>query len=300
MNIVVTGSSGLIGTAVCSHLQGIGHRVRRLLRRRTNAASNDLFWTPGETLDLGSDTDAVIHLAGRTISGRWNASRKREVLESRVIGTRSIAESVALAWKKHGKPTVLISTSAIGYYGNRGDETLTEESVSGEGFLAEVCRQWETATSVASGAGARVVIFRLGLVLSPQGGALAKMLPAFKLGIAGKIGSGQQFWSWVSLNDVVRAIECALAPNSLSGPVNLVAPQPVTNAEFTKTLATALHRPAFFAMPAPIARLAFGSESANELILASQRVSSQKLESAGFKFEDRELRQCLEQMLKKG
>ena len=296
MRILVSGSTGLIGTALVDHLRGLGYSVGRLVRGDVREAG-DVPWNPGQALapETLADVDAVVNLAGANVGSRWSAARKQEILDSRVRSTRTLAEAVAAAQNDAHKLT-LISASAIGYYGSRGDEVLTEESKAGVGFLAEVCQAWEQAADPARQAGARVVHPRIGLVLSARGGALAKMLPAFRAGVAGRMGSGRQYWSWITLREVVSAIGYTLTNVSLSGPVNLVAPNPVTNTEFTKALAHSLHRPAIVPMPAPAVRLAFG-EMGEETILASQRVQPRKLLESGYQFKYPELAGALANVL---
>ncbi len=297
MKILVSGASGLIGSALVPALVAAGHSVERLVRDRARAVGGDLFWNPstGELDPTGLEPfDAVVHLAGENIAaGRWTAGQKDRILNSRVQGTRTIAESLA---KLSGKTRTLISASAIGFYGNRGDELLDESSLPGHDFLAEVCQAWEAATQPAAAAGVRVVNTRFGVVLSAKGGALKKMLLPFRLGLGGKIGSGRQFMSWVVLDDVVGAIAHCLNHASLSGPVNIVAPNPATNLEFTKTLGRVIARPTIFPMPAFAARLAFG-QMADELLLASQRVQPAKLQSAGYAFQYPQLEQGLRHVL---
>jgi len=237
-----------------------------------------------------------VHLAGEPIAeGRWTQEKKRRILESRVKGTRLIAETLA---KLNEKPRVLVSASAIGFYGDRGDEVLLEESASGEDFLSEVCREWEKATLAASQAGIRVVHLRIGIVLSAEGGALAKMLTPFKLGVGGRVGGGRQYMSWITLDDLVGVIRRALADESLRGPVNAVAPQAVTNEEFTKALGRVLGRPTFLPVPAFAARLAFG-EMADALLLSSARVEPARLKEAGYEFSQTEVEGALRHVLKK-
>lgn len=259
MKIAVTGSHGLVGTAL----------VRELERRHavTRVGRNDFASTAGH--------DAVVHLAGETIAGRWTAGKKARIRESRVAGTRALCAAA--------RPKVLVCASAIGFYGSRGEEILTEESEGGTDFLAEVCRDWEGAC-VAE----RVVNLRFGVVLSREGGALARMWWPFKLGAGGIIGSGRQWWSWVALEDAVTAIALALESEALRGPVNVVAPEPVRNVDFTRALGKAVRRPVFVPMPAFAARLAFG-EMAEALLLASQRVMPGRLASMGFEYGCRRL-----------
>jgi uncharacterized protein (TIGR01777 family) len=235
----------------------------------------------------------VVHLAGESVAGRWTQAKKKAVRESRVLGTRHLTEALA---QTQARPRVFICASAIGYYGNRGDAVLTEDSPAGQGFLPEVCREWEAAGRIAAEAGIRTVNLRLGMVLSPKGGALEKMLTPFKLGLGGRMGSGQQWWSWIHVDDIVGALHHVLRGDSLTGPVNLVAPNPARNAEFTQVLASVLRRPAVFPVPAFAARLAFG-EMADELLLSSARVAPAKLRASGYAFQFAELRAALEDLL---
>jgi len=238
--------------------------------------------------------DAVIHLAGESIAtGRWTPAKKNRILASRVDSTRTLASAMA---KLHPRPRVLVCASAIGYYGHRADETLTESSATGTGFLAEVCQAWEAAADAALQSGIRVVHLRFGMILSARGGALAKMLTPFRFGGGGIIGNGRQYWSWVTLDDVVRAILFAVERDQLVGPVNVVSPQPVTNREFTQTLGSVLHRPTVLPMPAPVARMALG-EMADELLLASTRVLPATLTRAGFQFQHPKLKEALHALL---
>ncbi len=294
MRILISGSSGLVGREAAALLVSEGHSVGRLVRPGTVPREGDVPWTPGHELAAPSlkNVDAVIHLAGQTVAGRWGEKQKRLIRESRIEPTTALAGSIANSFKQYGKPAVFLSASAIGYYGSRGDEILTEESAPGHGFLAGVCREWEAATGPARQAGVRTVMPRIALVLSEKGGALAKMLPAFRIGLAGRIGSGRQWWSWISLEDLVRSFTFAVANPTIAGAYNAAAPSPVTNADFTRTLAAVLHRPALFPMPAQVARLIFRS-AADELMLSSQRVTPAKLEAAGFKFKDAELKTAL-------
>jgi hypothetical protein len=236
-----------------------------------------------------------VHLAGENITGRWTAAKKARIRESRVQGTRLLAEAVA---RLERPPRVLVCASAIGYYGTRGEEILREESPPGKGFLAEVCQQWEAAAQPVAQKGVRVVHLRTGLVLSRQGGALAKMLPAFRLGLGGKIGRGDQYMSWISIDDLAGVIQHALLSETLRGPVNAVAPNPVTNLVFAQTLGRVLRRPTPFPLPAFAARLVFG-EMANELLLASTRVDPAKLLASGYGFRHTELAGALRQLLGK-
>ena len=273
MRVLVSGSSGPIGTALLPSFEKRGWTVTRLVRG--SAGSEQIGWNPAQALspETVSGFDAVVHLAGETIVGRWTEAKRRRILESRSQGTRHLAEAVA---KASPRPRVFISASAVGYYGNRGDEVLREESPSGSGFLAEVCRLWESAVRPVADAGIRAVQMRLGVVMSADGGALPKMLLPFRLGLGGRLGSGRQWWSWVSIDDIVGAFEHVLNQESLQGPVNAVAPNPVSNAEFTQILAAVLHRPALFPMPTFVVRLVCG-EMGVELFLSSQRVEPAKL-----------------------
>jgi uncharacterized protein (TIGR01777 family) len=240
-----------------------------------------------------SGFDAVIHLAGESLAGRWGRDKKARILNSRVWGTRHLCEALA---QSPQPPRILISASAIGYYGDRGEEILREDSTSGTGFLPEVCRQWEQATGAASAAGIRVVPIRIGLVLSPRGGALQQMLWPFRLGVGGRIGSGRQWWSWIDISDLVGAVHHILKNDSLHGAVNLVSPHPARNLAFTKLLAGALSRPAIFAIPAPVARLVLG-EMAEAALLASARVEPTRLLASGYIFQQPALQQAFEAIL---
>lgn len=279
-----------------SSLSSSGHEIVRLVRKAT-LGPGEVPWEPGEVLDpaLVSGFDAVLHFAGENIVGRWTKRKKDRIRNSRVLGTRALAEALA---RTSAKPRVLVAASAIGYYGNRDHEILTEESVSGSGFLAETCREWEAATEAASRAGIRVVSIRIGVVLSRTGGALDKMLLPFKLGLGGRVGSGRQWWSWIHMADVVGAVEHVLRNKSLRGPVNLVAPCPVTNAEFTSTLGRVLHRPTIFPVPAFALSLALG-EMADQALLASQRVDPTRLAATGYAFRFQQLDGALRDLLEK-
>jgi len=295
LNILVTGSGGLVGSALMPRLAEQGHCVRPLTRA-ANARAGEISWNPpseGPDPALLEGMDAVIHLAGESIASRWTEKKKRTIRESRVRGTGALAASLARMKKP---PAVLISASAVGYYGDRGDEILREDSPPGDGFLAEVCRQWETAAEPASQKGIRVVHLRLGVVLSGRGGALGKMLLPFKMGIGGRIGSGRQYMSWIALEDVLQIIQFALTLDSLRGPVNAAAPNPVTNEEFAKTLGRVLNRPTFFSMPAFAARLAFG-EMAEAVLLGGARVEPAKLIRSGYSFRYPHLEGALRHLL---
>ena len=292
MKIALTGSSGLVGSALVPSLIRAGHDVVRLRR----PAQWDF---EKHTADMAAfaGADAVVHLAGENIaSGRWTAARKQRILDSRVLGTKLIAETIS---GMERPPRVLVSASAVGYYGDRGSEVLREESPPGTSFLSDVCRQWEAATDAATRKGIRVVHLRTGIVLSDKGGAMAKMLPPFKLGLGGKIGSGNQYWSWVSLDDVCAAIFHCIQEAELRGAVNIVSPSPVTNRDFTKALGRVLGRPTVVPLPAFAARLVLG-EMADELLLASARVEPAKLIASHFVFHHRELQPTLRQLLNVG
>ena len=297
LNILVSGASGFIGSALVAHLEGQGHRVTRLVRRDTDAGPGTVFWNPGEgSLDPAGleGLNAVVHLAGESLSsGRWTRLKKERILTSRVAGTALLAQTLA---GLEQPPKVLVSASAIGYYGDRGDAELGEDAASGRGFLAEACRAWEQAAAPARAAGMRVVHPRFGLVLGRGGGAVGKMLLPFKLGLGGRLGSGQQVWSWISLHDLVRALEHILTQEALEGPVNLVAPNPVSNRQFTKVLGQVLHRPAVLPLPTALLRLMFG-EMADEMLLASTHVVPTKLLASGFEYAHPDLAEALRQAL---
>jgi len=296
MRVLVTGASGFIGSHLFSVLESKGHQVSRLSRSKSSdvppAAPPDVVWATTPTQSF-SDFDAVVHLAGESIMGRWTPSKKARILESRVTGTRNLAIALANAPKR---PQCLIVASAVGYYGPHGDESLTEDSSPGDDFLAQVGRQWEAAADPARQAGIRTVHLRIGMVLSPDGGALKQMLTPFRLGLGGRIGSGKQWMSWITLDDVIGAILYVLENSALTGPVNLVAPNPVTNAEFTRALGRALHRPTLFPMPAPIVKLIFG-EMGEASLLSGQRVASVMLQSSGYKFKHIEIGEALQSMV---
>ena len=297
MKIGVTGSTGLVGSALVPLLATHGHDVVGL-RRYTESAKDQEGWDPNTGRITVSNTalDALVHLAGENIAGgRWNAARKSRIRDSRVDGTRRLAETLA---GQAQRPHTLVDASAIGYYGDRGDERLIESSNAGEGFLPEVCHAWEAATAPARDAGIRVVHLRIGIVLTPAGGALAQMLLPFKMCVGGVIGPGRQYMSWIALDDVLAAIRHALQTETLDGPVNAVAPQPVTNAEFTSTLGRVLRRPTVMPLPAFFARLAFG-EMADALLLSSTRVQPARLEETGFTFQYPELEAALRHVLER-
>jgi hypothetical protein len=297
--ILLSGVSGLIGTALLPSLRTNGISVVRLVRGpATGPVTGDeqIPWDPAVPLSPAavSGLDAVIHLAGENIFGRWTTAKKEKIRDSRVVGTFNLSSALAQAEEK---PRVFICGSAIGYYGNRGDESLHEESAPGAGFLAEVCQDWEEATTPAVQADIRTAHIRTGVVLSPKGGALAAMLTPFKLGLGGRIGSGKQWMSWIDIRDMVGAIHHILKNDLIQGPVNLVAPRPVMNAEFAQTLASVLSRPAIFPLPEFALKLAFG-QMGEEILLGSQKVEASKLISSGYPFRYRELRASLEALLK--
>ena len=285
MKVLVSGSHGFVGSAAVSRLEAQGHGVVRLVRAsggRSRSPSR-ASWDPvkGSIDPAGLDgVEAVVHLAGESVIGRWTSEKKTQIRDSRVNGTRVLAESLARLARP---PRALVCASAVGYYGDRGEERLQEDSPAGSGFLADVCREWEAATHPAVQQGIRVVNLRIGMVLSPHGGALAKMLPPFRLGLGGCLGSGRQYLSWIALDDLVEVIAFALTAPNLRGPVNAVAPTPVTNREFTKALGRVLGRPTLCPVPAFAARLAFG-EMAQALLLASARVMPAALLRSGFAF----------------
>ncbi|MBI2955858.1 MAG: TIGR01777 family protein [Acidobacteria bacterium] len=295
MRILVTGASGFIGSAVVSFLTDHQHEVVRL-GRATSFTPAEIRWDPAAgKLDPArlAELNAVVHLAGENITGRWTPAKKERIRTSRVNGTRLLAEALTHA---SPPPKVLVCASAVGYYGDRGEEVLREESPPGRGFLADVCQEWEAASRPAAERSLRVVHLRIGVVLDPAGGALKQMLPPFRLGLGGVIGSGGQWMSWITRDELANVIHFALTTEGLRGPVNAVAPQVATNREFTKTLGRVLSRPTVFPMPAFAARLVFG-EMADELLLASARVEPARLAASGYKFLHPELESALRQML---
>ena len=297
MRILISGSHGLIGSALVPALTGRGHRVSRLVRSTPTVDQDEIAWDPSAgTIDRMrlDGIEAVVHLAGERIAGgRWTPGRKATIRDSRINGTHLLCNALARLARP---PAVFVGASAIGYYGDRGDERLYEDSPPGSGFLAEVCQQWEAATSSAARAGLRVVNLRIGVVLSAAGGALKLMQRPFRLGLGGTLGNGRQYMSWIALDDVVGAIESALAADALRGPVNAVAPHPVTNRDFTKTLGRVLSRPTIVPVPAAALRLAFG-EMADEALLASTRVEPAKLLRIGYRFQYPELEGALRHVL---
>jgi uncharacterized protein (TIGR01777 family) len=299
MKILISGSHGLVGSALIKLLTTDGHEVVRLVRHARTVGAAEIEWQPDKAIidrEQLEGLDAVVHLAGENIAeGRWTDEKKRAILDSRVEGTALLSETLATLKRP---PTVFVSASAIGYYGDRGDELLTESSTPGNDFLAHVCLEWEKAASPAAEKGIRTVLARFGIILDQNGGALAKMLTPFQMGIGGRVGNGKQWMSWIALDDVVGAIRFMLFDRSVDGPVNYVAPFPVTNAEFTKTLGSVLSRPTFLPIPAFGVRLAFG-EMGDRLLLASQRVEPAVLKARGFSFTFPRLEFALKHILQK-
>ncbi len=296
MRILISGASGLIGSALVARSTALGH-VPVALARGEHVPPAAVRWDPADDAfdaTAAEGADAVIHLAGENIAGgRWTRERMRRIRDSRVVGTRLLAEGIA---RLERKPRVWVGASAIGAYGDRGDEILDEDSAPGQGFLADVCREWEAASEPVEAAGVRRVLLRTGAVLTPKGGALAKMLTPFKLGIAGVIGSGEQWMSWITLDDLCGIFERALQAEDMRGVFNAVAPEPVQNHEFTKTLGKVLHRPTVLPLPAIAARLAFG-KLADALLLASTRVVPRRLLDAGHSFAHPTLEPALRALL---
>lgn len=291
--ILISGAGGFIGTPLQKAFKDRGDAVTTLTRG--DSGEGAIHWDPaaGEIdADQLSGFDAVVHLAGEPIAGLWTGGKKRAILESRRDGTRLLTEALAGASEK---PEAFVSSSAIGIYGSRGDEVLEEGSGTGEGFLADVVSAWENAADPAREAGIRVVNLRIGLVTAESGGMMGPMKPAFKAGVGGKLGDGSQWWSWVTLDDVVRAFIYAVDTSELAGPYNVAAPNPVTNAQFTKSLGRALHRPTILPAPKFVLK-AVAREMAGEMLLASQRVDSSRLTDAGFEFNDSELDPALERI----
>lgn len=295
--VLISGASGPIGRALLASFESQTCQVVRLVRGPAARIPSQLSWDPFHPLapSIVSGFDAIIHLAGESVVGRWTAAKKSNIYESRIQGTRNLASALA---KTHAKPRVFVCASAIGFYGNRGDEILGEKSPRGRGFLPEVCGDWENASRIAAEAGIRTVNVRIGVVLSATDGALGKMLTPFKLGLGGRLGLGRQWMSWIHVDDIVGGIHHAIGTDSLSGPVNFVAPNAVRNAEFTKVLASVLKRPAIFPVPEFALRLAFGKEAAEEMLLASERVQPEKLGSSGYEFRFPELRGALANLLR--
>jgi len=299
MRVAITGSTGLLGSEVATALSAAGHEVVRLIRRvPAPGEKGELRWDPvkGE-IDAAAleGLDAVVHLAGENIaSGRWNAARKAAIRDSRVNGTRLLCDALA---RLDRPPKTLVCASAIGYYGDRGEDLLTEESPPGTGFLPDVCREWEAASDPAARKGIRVVALRIGMVLTSKGGALPQMLPLFRAGLGGVLGGGRQYVSWIALDDLPGIVLHALQCEKMRGPVNAVAPVPVTNRELTEALGKTLSRPTLLPVPAFALRLAVGGEMADALLLASARVAPRRLEETGYRFRFPELSGALRHLL---
>ena len=296
--ILVSGATGLIGSAVARAAHEAGMEVTTLVRRHRQVASGAVYWNPEKAGSAAhpmvlEGLDAVVHLSGANIGRRWTRAWRREIVASRVETTRSLCRSLE---RVRQRPRVLLVASAVGIYGDRGGEWLSEASAAGDGFLAETCQAWEQAAAKASELGVRVVHLRFGVVLDRRGGALGRMLPVFRLGLGGKLGSGRQWMSWVSLGDAVRAVMFLMERDDLAGAFNVTAPQPVTNAEFTKALGAALGRPTVMTAPRSVLRALLG-EMANETLLASQRALPRRLMDAGFRFEDEEIGAALKVLL---
>ena len=296
MKIAVSGSTGLIGTALTKALAQRGDDVMPLVRRAVRAGERAIAWDPERgTIDRAGleGIDAVFHLAGENVFGRWSAAKKQRIRDSRVKGTQLVSETLATLQRR---PAILLASSAIGYYGARGDESLTEESEPGDDFLAMVSRDWESATAVAGRAGIRVVNMRTGVVLTTSGGALGTMLPPFRIGLGGWVGSGSQYVSWIGRDDIINAMLYLLERHDISGPVNLTAPTPVTNRELAKTLGKVLGRPVLVPVPGFALGLAFGAEGA-QMVQSGQRVLPARLISSGFHFEFETLEPALRRLL---
>ena len=294
--ILVSGASGLVGSALIPALEARGHQVVKLVRSPATSSSAEATWNPDAgqiDLSRAGNIDAVVHLAGANIAQRWTPEVKRRIRDSRVEGTRLLSAALA---KLPVPPKVLVCASATGFYGDRGEEWLDERSAPGHGFLADTCREWEAAADAARGRGIRVVHLRIGIVLTSKGGALSKMLPAFRLGIGGRLGDGRAYWSWIELNDLIEAILYALATELLQGPVNVVSPNPIINADFTETLGRVLRRPTILPAPRFALELLLG-EMAREAVLASCRVKPSRLLETGFQFRLAELEPALRHLL---
>lgn len=296
MQILMSGSTGLVGRELVPHLEAAGHEVTPLVRPETTGTTDGIPWDPSAG-ELDGDRlegiDAVVHLAGESIDQRWTEDTKRRIRSSRVEGTRLLAGTLA---ELDDPPAVMISASAVGYYGDRGDTWLEEDAAPGDLFISEVCQQWEEASRVAAENGVRVVNTRSGIVLSTEGGALARMLPPFKFGVGGHLGSGDQYLPWITREDVVRIIEFLIETEDIEGPVNVCAPEPVTNRVFTDTLGSVMGRPTVLWVPGFGVRLMFG-QMGEELLLASDRVRPAKLEAAGYEWRYPDLEPALEHVL---
>lgn len=299
LQIVLSGASGLVGTALIPVLAAGGHTVRRLVRGAPRLSEGEIGWDPEggrlQPADL-EQIDAVIHLAGESIaSGRWTEEKRKRIRNSRVESTRLLADTLA---RMNRPPKMFLCASAVGYYGDRENEVLTENAAPGQGFLADTCRQWEGAAEPARKSAVRVANLRFGVVLSPQGGALRQMLPLFRFGLGGRLGSGHQYWSWIGIDDCAAAIHHVLTHDDLAGPVNLTAPDPVTNRQFTAILAKVLRRPALVPAPTAALRLALGA-MADELLLASARAVPDRLLKSGYEFRHADLELALRHLLGK-
>jgi uncharacterized protein (TIGR01777 family) len=300
MRVIVSGASGLIGTALVSALQGAGHEVGRLVRGRGATAPRDVRWSPGEgAIDVAGleGVDGVVHLSGESIFAglrRWTVAKRTRIRESRVGTTALLARTIAGLARK---PAALVLITGSGFYGDRGDELLTEESTGGRGFLADVSREWEEAALPAAAAGIRFVSLRTGLVLDRRGGLLGPLLPPFRLGVGGPIGRGRRYWSWITIDDLIAVFRFALESGGLAGPVNTASPNPVTNGEFARVLGRVLARPAFIPVPPVALRLMFGREAANETMLTSARLVPARLLAAGFQFRYPDLEGALRHVL---
>lgn len=296
MKILVSGASGLVGSALCRHLEESGHSVLKLVRRKPRI-STEYQWSPSQGLipvESLEEADAVINLAGEGIAnGRWSRIRKEKIYDSRILSTRLIVQGIE---KSSNPPNVFISASAVGYYGSRGEEILREDSSPGDLFLSRVCKDWESEAFAAAKLGVRVVCPRISMVLALDGGALKKMLPPFRLGLGGRVGDGKQIVSWITISDLVRALAFCVENSNVNGPVNLCSPEPVTNNQFSKTLAKVLSRPARLPVPAFVLRLIFG-EMADELLLSSARCSPERICKIGFRFQDYTLEAALRVLL---
>lgn len=299
MKILMSGSSGLIGSHLQKALMEAGYFVVRLVRSKDQVTDDAIFWDPDKgTIDIDdlSGFDAVVNLAGENLAKRWTKKEKKEILESRINSTKTLVNALGLL---SARPKTLINASAVGFYGDRGDVLCSEDTPNGDGFLAEVCSQWEEAAAPAKDMGIRTVLLRTGIVLSPEGGALAKMLTPFKIGLGGVLGSGKQYISWVAIDDIVSIILFILTRKNLTGPVNAVAPRAVTNTELTKTLGKVLNRPTILPVPAFALRMVLGREMADEMLLSSTRVEPKKLMGEGYSFKYPHLEEALKHMLKK-
>lgn len=297
MKVLMSGSTGFIGSALVRALEADGHKVGRLVRPGGPSDTNTVLWDiKGKTIEAEALAayDAVVHLAGESLVGRWNDDKKNAILRSRVDGTSLLANAIRAL---DTPPKIFVQASAIGYYGNRGDEELTEASPRGTGFLADVVEQWESASRVLDDTEVRVVRLRFSVVLDPDGGAMAKMLTPFKAGVGGKLATGKQYMSWVTRDDVVGIARFALTNESLSGAVNATAPNPVTNAEFTDALGDALNRPTVATVPAFALKAMLGTEAAQEMLLASTRVIPKKLLDAGYEFKHAEIHSALKELV---